>query len=82
MAGFYDIEGMLDLATGIVTYEGKQYTRRQWVQFTMSTVLTEHRRLCAERDHTSDIQNLPGIKPLFRDTWFGIVPEVIPPWPV
>jgi len=73
-------EGSLDLATGMVTdlATGRVFTQRQWRRYCTTQTIAEHRRACAARDTTSDIQNLPGSKPEFRDDWMGIVPEQKP----
>ena len=60
--------------TGEVTYEGEPMTLQEWRTETQSNYLNYIRQLNEERDITSDIINLPGDKPYFFDTWFGVLP--------
>lgn len=76
--GYPDIEGQLDLRTGNVVYQGTVYTWSQWKRFVASVYRAIHKRLCANRDTESDVQNLPGVKPVFHDDWLGIVPDTHP----
>lgn len=71
--------GPLDLSTGQVTdsVTGKTESREVWLTRVASFRQGKLETLKANRDETSDIQNLPGIKPEFIDDWLGMGPQYV-----
>lgn len=66
-----EIVAEFDPATGAVTYLGETYTIHEWRNMIQTERLSALQEMNDNRDESSDIQNLPGNKPYFEDTWLG-----------
>lgn len=83
---FGNFRGRIDLATGQVTelypVPGQAHTWYGWKRYKETKLLQDLRALDRARDITSDLEWLPGKKPLFEDDWYGILPPRVPPNPL
>lgn len=74
----------LDIASGLRTefYTGNVYSPFDYMYYTLNVTRNRLTYLCQNRDITSDILNLPGIKPDFRENWgYGYIRPLRPPNP-
>ena len=68
----------INIVTGEVTWKGEVMTWDEYQYRSQLEILQFTQDLNDARDITSDIVNLPGDKPYFRDDWYFKMPPRLP----